>query len=298
MRDVDELNLNLEGNIVREKWKNSGFTEDFNRVVDNFDVSPELVHNLIHIGTASAVQQTFAEVEEQSGMDLEPFNVRAIGVFAHLMDEYGDEVFETWTENPGYERDYAFGDIDMYFPAGRDTALESRPSIDQIYESRLGQEIEKSSNGENLDGEKYTAQLDFADNMEIEMDFIRPSISSETDYPMAETDPVDIETQSGAVLSAPPLEECILHKGTLETDNGSGHDTIREKDFRELASLLSIAEDRGLDPEYFEEEFSDDDLVAISGRVSGIEEVADEWSYQPSDEYMSRIDQWEHIYSE
>jgi hypothetical protein len=55
MRDVEELNLNLEGNIIREKWKNSGFKDDFNRVTDELDVSPELVRNLIYVGTASAL---------------------------------------------------------------------------------------------------------------------------------------------------------------------------------------------------------------------------------------------------
>lgn len=298
MRDVDDLNLNLEGNIVREKWRNSGFDKDFNRITGEYEISPELVHNLIHIGTASAVQQVFSDAEDQCGIDLEPFNVRAIGVFAHLLDEHGDEVFETWTENAGYERDYAFGDIDMYFPAGRATELESRPSIDQIYESRLGNDIVESSNGENLDGEKYTALLDFADSVEIEMDLIRPLTTNKSSYPMAESNPVHLETPGGAPLSAPPLEECILHKGTLESDNGEGHDTMRDKDYRELASLFSIAEDRGLDPEYFEEEFEGGDLADIGARASGIAVVPDVWEYVPSEDYVSRVDQWQHIYGE
>lgn len=297
MQDVEELDLNLEGNIVREKWKNSGFTDDFNRVTDDLDVSPELVRNLIYVGTASALQQTFQEVEEQSGVDMEPFNVRAIGVFAHLYDEHGDEVFETWTENSGYDRKYRFGDIDMYFPAGRETKMESRPSIEEFYSSRLGGDIGESANGEHL-GDKYTAHLDFAEDMNIEMDLIRPEVASESDYPAAQEAPVEIETEGGAILSAPPLEECILHKGTLERDNGDGHDTMRDKDYRELASLLHIAEEREIEPEHFEDRFEDDSLEAIGTRAAGIAEVPSEWDYQPSDDYISRIDQWQHIYSD
>jgi len=298
MQDVDNLNLNLEGNIIREKWRNSGFEDDFDRITEAYEISPELVHNLIHIGAASAVQQTYSDAERECGVDLEPFNVRAIGVFAHLLDEHGDDVFEVWTDNSGYERDYAFGDIDMYFPAGRETELESRPSVDQIYEARLGQEIKESANGDNLNGEKYTATLDFADSFEIEMDFIRPPTASESEYPMAESNPVRVETPGGAPLSVPPLEECILHKGTLEQDNGDGYDTMREKDYRELSSLFSIAEERGLEPEHFEEEFGEADLADISTRAAGIAEVPDAWNYQPSDDYIARIDQWKHIYGE
>lgn len=294
MQDIEQLDLNIEGNVIREKWKNSGFTEDFNRVTDEFEVSQELVRNLIFVGTASALQQGFRETEEQSEIDFEPFNVRAIGVFAHLYDEHGDEAFQTLTENAGYDRNYRFGDIDLYFPAGRETEMESRPSIQKTY-GQIGKEIEESCNGGHL-GEKHTGYLDFADNLEIEIDFIRPNVASESDYPIAQEEPVEIETEGGATLAAPPLEECILHKGTLERDNGDGHDTMREKDYRELASLFYIAEERDLDPEYFEDEFEEDSLEAIGSRAEGIEAVADEWDFKPSDDYLSRIDQWEVMY--
>jgi hypothetical protein len=228
---------------------------------------------------------------------MEPFNVRAIGVFAHLYDEHGDEAFKTWTENGGYARKYRFGDIDMYFPAGRETRMESRPSIEEFYTGRLGDSIQESSNGDHL-GEKYTAHLDFADDIDIEIDFIRPEVASKSDYSSAQDEPVEIKTEGGASLATPPLEECILHKGTLERDNGDGHDTMREKDYRELASLFHVAEERELDPEYFEGEFEDESLAAIGTRAEGMVEVPEEWEYQPSEEYVSRIDQWQHIYSE
>lgn len=298
MRDVEELNLNMEGNLVREKWKNSGFSEDFNRVMNNNEPSQELVNNLIHLGAASAIQKAYKEAEQQCESDLEPFNVRAIGVFAHLLDQYGEEVYSNWTDNPGYERDYAIGDVDLYFPADRVSEAEPRPSIDRIYKGRIGTTIEESQNGDNLEGEKYTALLDFADNVEVEIDMIRPSVENKSDYPMAQLEPHNIETVGGANFAVPPLEECILHKGTLENDNGSGHDTVRDKDYKELVSLFAIAEDRGLDPEYFENEFEDEHLRDISSRVDGMTNIPEEWSYQPSDDYLARVDQWQHIYNE
>jgi len=296
MQDVEELDLNVEGNVIREKWRNSGFTEDFNRIKDNSDVSPELIRNLTFVGTASALQEGFKQVEDQADIPLEPFNVRAIGVFGHLYEEEGDEVFETVTENAGYDRPYRFGDIDLYFPAGRETQMESRPSIQNVYQ-KMGESIEESCNGDHL-GEKHTAYLDFAEDIDIEIDFIRPSVASESDYPLAQEEPVEIETEGGAILSAPPLEECILHKGTLERNNGEGYDTMRNKDFKELASLFYVAEERGMDPQYFEDEFENDDLEAIGSRAGEISEVPNEWDYQPSDDFIGRVEQWEQIYSQ
>lgn len=299
MRDAQGLNLNIEGNLVREKWKNSGFVDDFDRIVDKFEVGPELARNLIYVGTASAIQQTFAEEEESWGHGaLEPFNVRAIEVFTHAWEQYGDNAFETWVENPGFDEAYTFGDIDLYFPAGRETNMESRPCIGKIYEDRFGSNIQESANGDNIDGEKYTALLDFADSVEIEIDLMRPDINSESEYPMAQEEPHSFETEGGAVLNTPPLEESILHKGTLENDNGEGYDTMRDKDYKELATLFAIAEDRGIGTQHFENEYDDDDLAAIGQRTGGMQQVSDDWPHKPSEEYLSRIDQWTHIYSD
>ena len=294
--EVEGLELNLEGNIVRDDWMDSGFAEDFNRVTEDMDVTAELVHNLIHIGTASTLQNKYEELEEESEINVETFNVIGIGVFAHLLDEVGDEAFDAWTENAGYDRNYMFGDVDMYFPAGRPIKDYSRPSIDTFYEQEIGSDIEEPLNGDHL-GEKYTANLDFSENMEVEIDLIRPEVNSDSDYPMAQDDPVRVETEGGAELATPPLEECIYHKGTLEKDNGNGHDTMRDKDYRELATLLHIAEERDISPEYFEDNFDQEALKMIGTRADGIADVADEWDYQPSDEYVSRIDQWQHMYS-
>ena len=71
---------------------------------------------------------------------------------------------------------------------------------------------------------------------------------------------------------------------------------MRDKDYRELASLFHVAEERDMGPEYFEEEFDDESLEAIGTRAEGLSEVPDEWDYQPSDDYVSRIDQWQQIF--
>lgn len=263
-----------------------GDTRGILKELGETDKRQKIERNLLVLGASAAINRTLEEEASKRGKNIDYVDDRATAVLAHAINSRGIEAIG---EMPGGSG--GIHDIDKHLQTENGSNNDLRGIWDAAFSAERT-EFRQSLNNGNLDGRKYNAELkDPFKGEDIPLDLLYAETSVE--FEQIES----LEVLNGVEIRAPSLEEMIVTKGSIDTDNGYGYDCFREKDGEELLALLSFAEDRGITANDIQGYASRDQLSVIGTRVEEnyptihtAEEEKD--SYIPSREYAGKIISW------